>query len=77
MSKSGTSPTENPSSADTTMPVGASRPGQSAETVAAPVLSGGATRPAATHRPKEIGGPGGPEPTRFGDWERDGRCVDF
>ncbi|MEK9660405.1 MAG: succinate dehydrogenase assembly factor 4 [Alphaproteobacteria bacterium] len=28
-------------------------------------------------RPKEIGGPKGPEPTRFGDWERDGRCVDF
>ena len=27
--------------------------------------------------PKELGGPKGPEPTRFGDWERDGRCVDF
>ena len=27
--------------------------------------------------PKEIGGPKGPEPTRFGDWERNGRCVDF
>lgn len=25
----------------------------------------------------EVGGPKGPEPTRFGDWERDGRCVDF
>lgn len=25
----------------------------------------------------EIGGPKGPEPTRFGDWERKGRCVDF
>jgi hypothetical protein len=25
----------------------------------------------------EIGGPAGPEPTRFGDWERNGRCVDF
>ena len=25
----------------------------------------------------EIGGPKGPEPTRFGDWERNGRCVDF
>ena len=32
--------------------------------------------PAAT-RPGEIGGPKGPEPTRYGDWERDGRCVDF
>jgi hypothetical protein len=28
-------------------------------------------------RPKEIGGPKGPEPTRYGDWEKDGRCVDF
>ncbi len=27
--------------------------------------------------PGEIGGPAGPEPTRFGDWERKGRCSDF
>ncbi len=27
--------------------------------------------------PVEIGGPGGPEPTRYGDWERRGRCIDF
>ncbi len=26
---------------------------------------------------KEIGGPAGPEPTRYGDWERNGRCIDF
>ncbi|KAM9364642.1 succinate dehydrogenase assembly factor 4, mitochondrial [Pholidichthys leucotaenia] len=26
---------------------------------------------------KEKGGPRGPEPTRYGDWERKGRCVDF
>lgn len=25
----------------------------------------------------EAGGPSGPEPTRFGDWERKGRCIDF
>jgi hypothetical protein len=25
----------------------------------------------------ELGGPSGPEPTRFGDWERRGRCIDF
>jgi hypothetical protein len=25
----------------------------------------------------EVGGPQGPEPTRFGDWERNGRCIDF
>jgi len=28
-------------------------------------------------RPKEIGGPKGPEPTRFGDWEQKGRATDF
>ena len=27
--------------------------------------------------PLEIGGPKGAEPTRFGDWERKGRCSDF
>ena len=28
-------------------------------------------------RPREIGGRDGPEPTRYGDWEKAGRCVDF
>ncbi len=27
--------------------------------------------------PAETGGPGGLEPTRYGDWERKGRAVDF
>jgi hypothetical protein len=27
--------------------------------------------------PHEDGGPNGLEPTRYGDWERDGRAVDF
>ena len=26
---------------------------------------------------KEYGGPKGLEPTRFGDWEKNGRCSDF
>ncbi len=30
-----------------------------------------------TEKPKEIGGPKGPEPTRYGDWERNGRVSDF
>ena len=25
----------------------------------------------------ETGGPKGPDPTRYGDWERNGRCIDF
>jgi hypothetical protein len=28
-------------------------------------------------KPVETGGPAGPEPTRYGDWERGGRCIDF
>jgi len=28
-------------------------------------------------RPAEEGGPAGPEPTRYGDWERKGIAVDF
>jgi len=43
------------------------------------------TEPAATaaqppppeKMPREIGGPKGPEPTRYGDWEVNGRCSDF
>jgi hypothetical protein len=26
---------------------------------------------------REVGGPKGPEPTRYGDWEHNGRCSDF
>jgi hypothetical protein len=39
-----------------------------------------ARRAAATPEPpadKEIGGSPGPEPTRFGDWERKGIATDF
>ena len=28
-------------------------------------------------RDKEIGGRGGLDPTRYGDWEKGGRCIDF
>lgn len=28
-------------------------------------------------QPREVGGPKGPEPTRYGDWEKNGRCIDF
>jgi hypothetical protein len=30
-----------------------------------------------TSRPKEIGGQKGPEPTRYGDWEKKGIASDF
>ncbi|MGB5511576.1 MAG: DUF1674 domain-containing protein [Woeseiaceae bacterium] len=33
--------------------------------------------PVENGRAKEIGGRGGLEPTRYGDWEKGGRCIDF
>lgn len=27
--------------------------------------------------PKEVGGRGGLDPVRYGDWEKNGRCIDF
>ena len=36
----------------------------------APVVGG-------TAPPAEVGGRDGPEPTRYGDWEKNGRCIDF
>jgi len=29
------------------------------------------------NRPREIGGRDGLDPTRYGDWEKAGRCIDF
>jgi hypothetical protein len=36
-----------------------------------------ASKPPEQMPPREIGGRDGPEPTRFGDWEKAGRCIDF
>ena len=35
------------------------------------------TPPERAVRDKEIGGRDGPDPTRYGDWELNGRCIDF
>lgn len=32
---------------------------------------------ASSQKPVEVGGQKGPEPTRYGDWEKAGRCTDF
>jgi len=47
-----------------------------AETGAGAPTAAEAQRPA-QQIPRELGGPQGPEPTRYGDWERKGRCIDF
>lgn len=45
---------------------------EAAETVESPRTLKGPEQP-----PGEIGGPQGPEPTRYGDWAFKGRCSDF
>ena len=47
------------------------KPGQAGEVL---FVDAAAT---ATQLPRETGGPAGLEPTRYGDWERKGRCIDF
>lgn len=44
-----------------------------ADPVAAAAAAAGKQNP----REPEFGGPSGPEPTRYGDWERNGRVSDF
>ena len=34
-------------------------------------------KPTTAKTAKEIGGPPGPEPTRYGDWQDKGRVTDF
>jgi hypothetical protein len=50
-----------------------------APNAAAPVADAppGTAAKTPAERPREIGGPSGPEPTRYGDWERNGRVSDF
>ena len=47
------------------------------EPVVVPVPDDGAKQQSDGLGVREIGGPQGPEPTRYGDWERKGRCIDF
>lgn len=55
-------------------------PGKALSPAARRALEEAAARRAAAEAetsPHEDGGPSGPEPTRFGDWERKGLAVDF
>ena len=45
--------------------------------VPAPAATAPRPEPAPPARAREIGGRDGPEPTRYGDWEKAGRCIDF
>jgi len=74
--------------ADGLPPVPAQVPAQEAGQIAGPgpantaAVTGSPLQPATpaggpAGLPREIGGRDGPEPTRFGDWEKAGRCIDF
>jgi len=55
-------------------------PGKALSPAARRALEEAAARRAAetpAAAPTELGGPKGPEPTRYGDWERKGLAVDF
>ena len=50
------------------------------DTAPIPAASDAVVSPPETDSPKpatEIGGRDGPDPTRYGDWEKNGRCIDF
>ncbi len=47
------------------------------EAAPAPKTPPAKPKPGARAAVTETGGPRGPEPTRYGDWERKGRCIDF
>jgi hypothetical protein len=48
--------------------------GQAAPEAETTAVAGGGDQ---ARKIREIGGPTGPDPTRYGDWERKGRCIDF
>ena len=62
------------------IPVPGAAPGKALTPAARRALEEAEARRAAAveaERAPEDGGPKGPEPTRFGDWERKGIAVDF
>ena len=56
--------------------IGQSTPESAPEQAPVPEQEPAAATPA-THEAREIGGRDGPDPTRYGDWEKNGRCIDF
>lgn len=52
-------------------------PNKSEDIVQSPVDPNSVKENASENKSAETGGPKGPEPTRYGDWEKKGRCIDF
>ncbi|RDS86550.1 DUF1674 domain-containing protein [Dyella psychrodurans] len=55
------------------MPDTSSKPATSPE----PAPTERAVTPASPLQEKEPAGRSAPDPTRYGDWEKNGRCIDF
>lgn len=66
----GQSPTDDPATPAADAPLERARVEQ------APSKPGEASSEAGV-LPPELGGRTGLEPTRYGDWEKNGRCIDF
>ena len=67
-------------SEDTVPEIDGAAPGKLLTPAARRALEEAAARRVAADTPPktaELGGPKGPEPTRYGDWERKGIAVDF
>ena len=61
----------------TTSDAAPTTPAETPETLPSDTVAertGKVTQPPAA---EEFGGRDGPDPTRYGDWEKNGRCVDF
>lgn len=52
------------------------QPGPDPTVIEAPPPTEAAAAPELAE-PVEIGGRQGPDPVRYGDWEKNGRCIDF
>lgn len=79
MSQDQPSSSQSSSQTDAEVHLGAA-PGKALTPAARRALEEAAARRAAEHAaalPTERGGRDGPEPTRFGDWEKKGVAVDF
>lgn len=58
-------------------PAGSEIPTDTAESTPTPKLDTLEPKNSEETEPLEFGGQKGPEPTRYGDWEKNGRCTDF
>ena len=68
----------DPDSANPAAGAPGAAPGKTLSPAARRALEEAAARRAAeAAAPTEHGGPAGPEPTRYGDWEKKGLAVDF